>query len=189
MTNLTNSDYRTCLRDWKKDDLNIYSDWILEKHKWQQFDGPYFKRDLVKLQEHLDDLTCKVKENNFEKLRKRLVIADKESNELLGTVSYYWTSKESSWMSIGLVIYNEAYWSKGIGKEALTLWVQYLFDNSNIVRLDLRTWSGNIGMIKLAEKLGFIEEARFRNARVVNGAYFDGLAFGILREEWTRDNS
>ena len=39
-------------------------------------------------------------------------------------------------------------------------------------------------MIHLAEKIGFQEEARFRMARIVKGEYFDGLGYGILREEW-----
>jgi RimJ/RimL family protein N-acetyltransferase len=53
-----------------------------------------------------------------------------------------------------------------------------------LARLDLRTWSGNHGMMALARKLGFIEEARFRKARIVDGAYHDGLGYGIRREEW-----
>jgi putative hydrolase of HD superfamily len=48
----------------------------------------------------------------------------------------------------------------------------------------MRTWSGNIGMIKVAEKLGFTKEAVFRMARIVEGEYFDGLGYGILRTEW-----
>ncbi len=37
---------------------------------------------------------------------------------------------------------------------------------------------------RLAEKLGFVEEARFRKARVVQGEEYDSLGFGVLREEW-----
>jgi len=54
------------------------------------------------------------------------------------------------------------------------------------VRLDLRTWSGNRGMMRLAEKLGYAQEARFRRARLVTGAYYDGMGYGVLREEWQR---
>ncbi len=183
-TYLTKSYFKICVRDWKHEDINIYSRWMLEVHKWQEFDGPYFKRDPEQIKTHITDISNNLKNNSFPELRKRMVIATKESDQLIGTVSYYWTSRESNWMSIGIGIYDESYWSQGIGKEALTLWIQYLFDNSDIVRLDLRTWSGNIGMIKLAEKLGFVEEARFRLARLVNHVAYDGLAFGILREEW-----
>ena len=84
-----------------------------------------------------------------------------------------------------MVIYNPNQWGKGRGYEALGLWSDYLFQVvPDIVRLDLRTWSGNAGMMRLAEKLGYHLEARFRDARVVNGEHFDGLGYGILRAEW-----
>jgi putative hydrolase of HD superfamily len=39
-----------------------------------------------------------------------------------------------------------------------------------LVRLGLDTWSGNVRMMRLAEKLGFVQEACFRMARIVRGA-------------------
>ncbi|GAE36445.1 putative acetyltransferase [Halalkalibacter akibai JCM 9157] len=39
-------------------------------------------------------------------------------------------------------------------------------------------------MMKVAEKLGMKEEARIREARMVNDEYFDVIKMGILRKEW-----
>jgi len=39
-------------------------------------------------------------------------------------------------------------------------------------------------MMKVGEKLGFTKEAVFRMARIVEGEYYDGLGYGILRTEW-----
>ena len=39
-------------------------------------------------------------------------------------------------------------------------------------------------MVRLAERLGFSREACFRRARIVDGEYYDGLGYGVLREEW-----
>ena len=104
---------------------------------------------------------------------------------LIGALSRYWISKETHWPAVGIDIYDPAWWGKGIGFEALTLWCDHLFGAMpEIVRIDLRTWSGNERMIRLAQRLGFKEEARFRNARIVNGEYYDGLGFGVLRREW-----
>ncbi|MBZ0305187.1 MAG: GNAT family N-acetyltransferase, partial [Anaerolineae bacterium] len=94
-------------------------------------------------------------------------------------------SEETHWPALGITIYNCAVWGQGFGYEALGLWCDYLFaTNPQFVRLDLRTWSGNLGMMTLAEKLGFTREATFRKARIVEGAYYDGLGYGILRDEW-----
>lgn len=114
-----------------------------------------------------------------------MAICSKSDNELIGSVNCYWIGRETHWLAIGIDIYDPQNWRQGYGFEALGLWIDYLFESySEIVRLDIRTWSGNKGMMRLAEKLGFTLEARFRKARIVKGAYFDSLGYGILREEW-----
>ncbi|WP_299104638.1 GNAT family protein [uncultured Tenacibaculum sp.] len=168
------------LRDWIQDDFVLYKNWHDSKFEWTKLNGPYYP---LKSAEELDQEIQLLKVNS--KTKKRFVIANKATNTLIGTVSWYWQSEETNWISIGLAIFDEHYWGKGIGYEALSLWVDYLFSIfSEIVRLDLRTWSGNTGMIKLSEKLGFQKEATFRKARIVNGNYYDSLAYGVLREEW-----
>ena len=100
-------------------------------------------------------------------------------------VTRYWISQETNWSAVGIVIYDPNNWGKGYGYEALGLWCDYLFATEpRFVRLDCRTWSGNEGMMKLATKLGFQQEAVFRKARIVDGEYYDGMGYGILREEW-----
>lgn len=104
---------------------------------------------------------------------------------MIGQVSRYWLSEETHWLAVGIVIYDPNLWSKGYGAEALGLWMNYLFETiPELVRLDLQTWSGNLGMMRLASKLGYQLEGRFRKARMVSGVYYDGLGYGILREEW-----
>lgn len=115
----------------------------------------------------------------------KLVIADKTTNQMIGTVSSYWESIETHWLCAGITIYDPNYWEKGIGFEALGFWIEYLFNaHPQIVRLDMRTWSGNKGLMGLAKKLHFMQEACFRMARIVDGKYCDGLGYGILRTEW-----
>lgn len=115
----------------------------------------------------------------------RVDIAHRQTDQFLGVVSRYWISEETHWAALGIVLFDPVSWGKGIGYEALGLWTDHLFTQfPEWVRLDLRTWSGNPGMIRLAQKLGFRQEACFRQARVVAGEYFDGLGFGILRGEW-----
>jgi putative hydrolase of HD superfamily len=55
-----------------------------------------------------------------------------------------------------------------------------------IIRIGLTTWSGNIGMMKLAEKLWFKKEAVYRKARIYNGKYYDSVSYGILKQEWEK---
>lgn len=178
------------LRDWIKEDLDEYEFWHTGRKKWMDYDAPYYKKPTkTEIQNKLNELRERITNKNWENPRKRLVIADMENNSFIGTVSWYWQSKETNWKSIGIVIYNEKFWGMGIGYDSLKLWIDYLFDAcKEIVRLDLRTWSGNQKMIKLSKKLGFKEEARFRMARVVNGNYYDSIGMGLLRSEWKTTN-
>jgi hypothetical protein len=117
--------------------------------------------------------------------RQNLIVAEANSNRLIGQVSRYWISEETDWLAAGIVIYNPTLWSKGYGTEAPGLWTSYLFTAfPRIVRLDLQTWSGNDGMMRVANKLGYQFEWRFRKARIVAGEYYDALGYGVLREEW-----
>ena len=173
---------RIQLRDIQSQDRDSLIHWLHPRHEWHQFNGPYYPPTPV---DEIPTMVEKWISADLPDLRRRLIIADINTNRLMGTVSRYWISEETNWTAIGIGIYDPQNWGKGIGYEALGLWCDSLFrTNSDFVRLDLRTWSGNIGMMKLAEKLGFQLEARFRKARIVDGKYYDGLGYGILREEW-----
>ncbi len=117
--------------------------------------------------------------------RMRLAVADITDDRLLGSVGWYWESQETDWRRIGIVLYDPAVWSGGRGTEAVALWTTYLFETTDVVRLDCATWSGNARMCRVGEKLGWTLEARFREARVVDGQRYDSVVYGVLRSEWT----
>ncbi len=174
------------LRDWISDDVEPYGYWRKPGHKWLDLNGPYYQKmteeeipkSMAKLQGFID-------REEWDTPRRKLVIAEKQTNKILGTVSWYWVGQETNWLDAGIVIWDSAYWGRGIGFEAFGLWCDYLFtEMKEIVRLGIGTWSGNHGMMALAKKLGFREEARFRDARIVKGKYFDSMGYGILRREW-----
>ncbi|OFZ53427.1 MAG: hypothetical protein A2428_10130 [Bdellovibrionales bacterium RIFOXYC1_FULL_54_43] len=173
------------LRDFREKDLPTYAKWLEPGHEWQNFDGPYYRQTLPAINPRLEKRKLMIESNSFPEPRMQVVIADINTDTLIGEANCYWNSAEIFWMSMGIDIFNSSLWGKGYGREALTLWIQYLFDaHPKLARLGLETWSGNHGMIKLALRLGFKEEARIRKARIVNGERYDALTFGLLREEW-----
>ncbi len=172
------------LRNLNINDLTVYKKWKLPHHKYHKFNGPYFeKKSVAEIEKFIKSLKKDLINKNPVLENKKIISNAK--NEIIGEVNWYWKSRETNWLEIGIVIFDEAYWNKGIGFEALSLWIEELFKTKkDIIRLGLSTWSGNFGMIKLAEKLGMKKEAEYRKARIVNGAYFDSVSYGILREEW-----
>ena len=173
------------IRKIREEDLEAYTYWKLPIHEYHNFNGPYYKRaSKEEVESEVNRIAEAFQNNNDDPLPKRRVITN-EKGELIGEVSWYWKSEETNWMEIGIAIFDEKNWGKGIGYTALKSWVDILFETKkDIARLGLSTWSGNIGMIKVAEKLGMKKEAEYRNARIVDGKYYDSVSYGVLREEW-----
>ncbi|GCE31453.1 hypothetical protein KDA_69370 [Dictyobacter alpinus] len=174
------------LRDWQLADLEQYRAWMVPGQRWKEFEGPYYPLPTADvIATNLAYIRSQIEQDTFPTIRSVLVISDKTTDRLLGIVTWNWESQETHWPSVGIVIFDPAYWEQGRGFEALGLWSEYLFFSlPTIARLDLRTWSGNKGMVALAGKLGYLQEACFRKARTVHGAYYDSLGYGILRKEW-----
>lgn len=175
---------RVVLRDFQHHDLDAFAHWQQLGHTWQEYDGPYYPYEPL-APAYIQQMKKWVDDSNWPHPRRKVVIADRETDSLLGVVTWYWMSEETNWPALGIVIYDPANWGQGIGYEALGLWSDYLFGvELDFARLDLRTWSGNRGMMRLAEKVGYKQEACFRKARIVKGEFYDGMGYGILREEW-----
>lgn len=174
------------LRDWAEADLAPLAYWMQPGQRWQQLDAPYYPKPTAEqIPAIIERRQMQIEAGTLPEPRREAVIADLADDAILGSVVWYWESEATLWLSIGIVIYDPARWGQGLGYEALGLWTDYVFATKpEIVRVDLRTWSGNAGMMHLATKLGFLEEARFRHARIVAGQHYDALGYGVLRSEW-----
>lgn len=146
--------------------------------EWKKWDAPYFPH------EPMDDNSFREGwQRHMADDAARLVI--EADGKPIGSVSYYWECKETKWLEVGIVIYNPHYWSHGYGSEALTLWIEEMFNRfPDIARVGLTTWSGNARMVRAAEKIGMQLEGRMRKVRYYNGVYYDSIRMGVLREEW-----
>lgn len=150
-----------------------------EHLKW---DGPYKSLTHQRFEKFTEDYIGHLALVETETPRNLLII--EIDGKVKGKVGRYWISQETNWMEIGIVIFDSSYWSGGYGTEAFKMWIDYLFNSLDTVRLGIGTWSGNKRMIGLAAKCGMVEEARVRKARIVRGEYYDAIKMGILREEW-----
>lgn len=85
-----------------------------------------------------------------------LVIANVGDDCVLGEVSRYNFNEVSNAVGIGLVIYNSEDWKQGIGTEVIFLWEKFLLEKlSETKKFIIETWSGNIGMTKIAKKFNY----------------------------------
>lgn len=164
----------------KKDLKELYNIiYSSEEPEWSKLNAPYFNEyKLISFEQFY-----RSKEVNF--YLSNNVRGIFFNNNLVGIVTRYWECRETRWLEIGIIIYNEDFWNKGIGYKALKEWIRINFlEYLELERIGLTTWSGNIGMMKLAEKLIMKLEGRLRKVRYYNNYYYDSLKYGILREEW-----
>ena len=174
------------LRELEIEDLEDYLYWNHPSREFHKFNGPYFAKDTEEeLKQYINGLRERFINGEKNVFKNKKIIANKDTNGIIGVVNWYWTSEETLWMEIGIAIFNEKYWGYGIGYEALKVWIDTIFqEHLKLIRIGLSTWSGNERMIKLAEKLGLKKEAVYRKARIVNNEYFDSVSYGILKDEW-----
>ena len=173
------------LRDWRADDVDQLGGWLQPGHRWQRLDAPYLPRpDAAGRRAVVEQLHDRVRGADLPTPRQGLVVASADDQRFLGEVGWYWESEATDWRRMGLALYDPALWDRGFGSRALRLWTTYLFASTAVRRLDFATWSGNAGMLGIGRRLGFREEARFRQARVVDGQPYDSVVMGMLRGEW-----
>ena len=168
------------IRTIEESDIKLLWDLVFkeENPEWKKWDAPYFPFSIQEYSVYKENLQLRLKEEPLSQL-----IVENEG-EIIGTVSFYWEHKPTRWLEMGIVIYDSAYWNGGYGTEALRLYRDLLFENMEIGRVGLTTWSGNERMMKVAEKIGMQLEGRMRKCRYYNGTYYDSIRMGMIREEW-----
>lgn len=145
--------------------------------EWKNWDGPYFLEALPSWGE--------VKANEDFWVDNPFVHGVWVENRLVGAVfAHYEDGELERWLDLGISIYDNHIWGKGLGTAVLRIWIGKVFEMVDLPHLGITTWSGNIRMMRIAEKAGMKEEARVRKVRFWQDRYWDSVKYGILRSEW-----
>lgn len=185
------------LRDITEEDIEDYIRWNTVETDWANWDAPW---------EALPDLqTFNPEEYRKKELEKLAKPKDKirwgfeietVKGEHIGAVSSYMMNENFEWIpakdikpgdkafrAVGISICESSFCEKGFGTKALAAFINYYFENG-ADEIYCQTWSGNIRMIKCAEKLGFEECRRKKDLRLVRGEHYDGLTFRLIKEKF-----
>lgn len=77
----------------------------------------------------------------------------------------------------------EEYWGKGIMTEAVKQICEYVFANSDIIRIYAEPFAYNTASCKVLEKAGFQYEGTLRSNAVKNGKIIDMKMYSLLKTE------
>ncbi len=177
------------LRDMIEADIEDYVRWFTTETKWSDTDAPWEpiesdeeteRNSWREYYEYVKDIPDDVCRPKFE---------IEWNSKHIGWVSSYLIDKNYEWIgqpeegqtfyyAIGIDICESDVWGHGIGTNALRAFMNYYFERG-INELYTQTWSGNVRMIRCAEKLGFKECNRNVGIRQVLGQTYDSLTFQI----------
>lgn len=113
----------------------------------------------------------------------------KGTHKVIGEIVLY-DFKLKQQADIGYRI-NKDFWGMGYAPEAGLAMVKTAFEAMGLKRLQIRCFTNNLGSVRVAEKLGFVQEGLIRQGVILN-VLTDYYIFGFLREEYEKhpiDNS
>jgi RimJ/RimL family protein N-acetyltransferase len=176
---------RVSLRDRRVEDVDRSIHWLTHG-EWRLLDAPW-----ESLHDHLaPEEETKIRQQFLEScreeapaLRKRAMIVTKDDRPI-GFVNRYPHERFPNLFLVGMRICEDEFLSRGYGTEALRLWLDYLFADSNVHRIGAATWPFNPRAIALLDKLGFTHEGTERELIEWQGRWQNRLYFGMLRSEW-----
>ncbi len=177
------------LRDMIASDIEDNVRWFTTQTQWMKTDAPWEteasdeeteRRGWTEYYESVKDLTDDVRRWKFE---------IEWNGRHIGWVSSYPIDENYEWLgelqdgqtvhrAIGIDICESGAWGRGIGTNALRAFINYFFENG-VTELYTQTWSGNVRMLRCAEKLGFVECNRYVGIRHVEGKAYDALTFRL----------
>lgn len=181
------------LRDMVESDIEDYVRWFTTETEWSKTDAPWEpiesdeeteRASWRKYYESIKNLSADVRRWKFE---------IEYNGRHIGRVSSYAIDEHYEWVdkvrdgqiirrAIGIDICESDVWDNGIGTNALNAFIEYYFENGED-ELYTQTWSGNVRMIRCAEKIGFVECNRNAGTREVEGRTYDGLTFKLIKNK------
>ena len=186
------------LRDYLPSDIEDEIRWTNHDNAWFFADTPWMSIERL----DPDDFRCEMTEylasmpeGDFVRHRLEIEVDGKH----IGMVSSYYLDKSFNsmpWDSVdpnksagennairamGIEIFEKDFWCRGIGYKALTAFMDYYRRKLGEKCFALETWSGNVRMQRCAEKLGFVEVKRDKNAYTVKDKTYDAI---VLKKEF-----
>lgn len=121
---------------------------------------------------------------SFTKDTYNFAIEAKDTNKYIGGCGVNEIDWKNSVATVGIMIGDKNYWSKGYGTDAMKLLVKFIFEQMNINKIKLCVYSFNERAKKCYLKTGFKEEGVLRQELYRDGAYHDIITMGILKSEY-----
>jgi RimJ/RimL family protein N-acetyltransferase len=121
---------------------------------------------------------------NVDPANRKFAICRKSDDRYLGHIGYEHLNLREQNSELGIVIGDSDSLSKGIGTEAIGLFLDICFDELGLHRVGLRVIEDNKRGRRCYEKCGFKQEGVIRQSHFSRGRWIDIILMSILEEEY-----
>lgn len=168
---------KVCLRAYREDDIakatNFVNDKELKKFLVTTIPFP------ITIWEEESWVKSQISNNNG---TYNFAIDDIKSNKYIGGCGIHSVDWLSRVATVGIMIGDKEYWGKGYGTDAMKVLIKFLFDDMNINKIRLSTFSFNERAIKSYKKCGFEIEGVLKEEIFKDGKYYDDIIMSIFNK-------
>lgn len=109
-----------------------------------------------------------------------------DNNDHVGNISLQQISLKNQSSELAILVGEPSIFGKGIGYEASSILLRYAFNTLKLHRIYCGTHIENIGMKRLALKLGMLQEGIRREAIFKNNQFADIVEYGLLYNDYLK---
>lgn len=149
-----------------------YHSWLNDQEIVQYNSHGRFPLTLEKMKDYISSA------NNSEQIV--MAIVSKHSNTHIGNISLQSINWVDRNVEIAFILGEKQFWGKGVMLEAGKAMIDHAFNSLNLHRVYCGTSSSNLGMQRLAKKLGMLKEGVRKEAIFTAGKYHDVIEFGLI---------
>jgi ribosomal-protein-alanine N-acetyltransferase len=134
----------------------------------------------ISFQQYLSEYT---RELRYPSLTRQRFAVETPDGKHIGNCSYYGIDETKGEAELGIMIGDRNYWDNGYGTSTVTTLVNYIFENTRLDRIYLKTLATNIRAQKCFAKSGFTPYGHIKR---------DGYNFMLMelhRKQWLKQQA
>jgi RimJ/RimL family protein N-acetyltransferase len=165
------------LRRHARENYHLYAGWYGDQEIWHLTSwapAPLSRSATEKL---FEDRELSPTDDSF-------AIHIKGEDEPIGVISLMNISEANESAELSVIVGHQDDRHRGYGTEAIDRLLRYAFEELGLNRVGLSVFEFNEEAITAYEKLGFVQEGRFRQAIKRRSGFHDAILMSILKSEW-----
>ena len=165
------------LRRHARENYSLYAEWYGNPEIWHLTSWAPFPLSRSAVERLFEDRELSRTDDSF-------AIHIKGDDEPIGVISLMNKSEANGSAELSVIVGPRDDRHQGYGTEAIDRLLRYAFEELELNRVGLSVFDFNEQAIATYEKLGFVEEGRFRQAIMRSSGFHDAILMSILKSEW-----